>query len=145
MSRVIIPCLVAAALLAPAAATAQNQWQQTVRRQVGEHSDFLSGRGYTMSGDVFDGKLNADGFQDLTITLQSGTSYAFMGVCDEDCHDIDLRLFGVDGSEVDSDIRTDDWPIVSVTPGYSGTFRVRVLMARCSKDPCYYGIGVFTK
>jgi hypothetical protein len=145
MRRVILPCLVAAALLAPAAATAQNQWQQTVRNQVGQHGDFLSGRGYTMSGDVYDGKLNADSFEDLTITLRPGTSYAFMGVCDEDCHDIDLRLYDPDGDEVDSDIRSDDWPIVTVTPGFKGTYRVRVVMASCSRNPCFYGIGVFTK
>ena len=145
MSRVILPCLVAAALLAPTAATAQNQWQQTVRNQVGQHGDFLSERGYTMSGDVYDGKLNADGIEDLTITLRPGTSYAFMGVCDEDCHDIDLRLYDLDGDEVASDVRSDDWPIVTVTPRFKGTYRVRVVMASCSRNPCFYGIGVFTK
>ena len=145
MGRVILPCLVAAALLAPAAATAQNQWQRTVRNQVGQHSDFLSERGYTMSGDVYDGSLNADGIEDLTITLRPGTSYAFMGVCDEDCRDIDLRLYDPDGDEVAADVRTDDWPIVTVTPRFKGTYRVRVVMASCSRNPCYYGIGVFTK
>ena len=145
MSRVILSCLVAAALLAPAAATAQNQWQQTVRNQVGQHGDFLSERGYTMSGDVYDGKLNADDIEDLTITLRPGTSYAFMGVCDEDCRDIDLRLYDPDGDEVAADVRTDDWPIVTVTPRFKGTYRVRVVMASCSRNPCYYGIGLFTK
>jgi hypothetical protein len=145
MRRVILACLVAAALLAPAAATAQNQWQQTVRHQVGQHSDFLSGRGYTMSGDVYDGKLDDDAIEDLTITLRPGTSYAFMGVCDEDCHDIDLRLYDPDGDEVASDVRTDDWPIVTITPVFKGTYRVRVVMASCSRNPCFYGIGLFTK
>jgi hypothetical protein len=145
MRRGILPCLVAAALLAPAAATAQNQWQQTVRHQVGQHGDFLSERGYTMSGDVYDGKLDDDGIEDLTITLRPGTSYAFMGVCDEDCRDIDLRLYDPDGNEVASDVRSDDWPIVTVTPRFKGTYRVRVVMASCSRNPCFYGIGVFTK
>ena len=145
MRRVILPCLVAAALLAPAAATAQNQWQQTVRNQVGQHGDFLSERGYTMSGNVYDGSLNAGAIEDLTITLQPGTAYAFMGVCDEDCQDIDLRLYDPDGNEVASDVRTDDWPIVTATPRFKGTYRVRVVMASCSRNPCYYGIGVFAK
>ena len=116
MGRLVLPCLVAAALLVPAAAPAQNQWQRTVRNQVGQHDAFLSERGYTMSGDVYDGSLKDDEFESLTITLLPGTSYAFMGVCDEDCHDIDLRLYDPDGDEVDSDVRVDDWPIVSVTP-----------------------------
>jgi hypothetical protein len=145
MGRRVLPCLVIAVLLVPAAATAQNQWQRTVRSQVSEHGDFLSSRGYSMSGDVFDGNLKNNYYEDLTIKLQPGTSYAFMGVCDQDCRDIDLRLFDPDGDEVASDVRNDDWPIVSVMPSYTGTYTLRVVMASCSKDPCYYGIGVYTK
>jgi hypothetical protein len=145
MGRVILPGLVAAALLVPAAATAQNQWQRTVRNQVSEHDSFLSQRGYTLSGDVYDGSLNHGEYQILTITVRPGTSYAFMGVCDEDCHDMDLRLYDPDGDEVDADVRTDDWPIVAVTPRFKGTYQVKVVMASCSRNPCYYGIGVFTK
>jgi len=144
MGRLVLPCLVAA-LLVPAAVTAQNQWQQTVRNQVSQHDNVLSQRGYAMSGDVYDGDLKNQYYEDLTIDLRPGTSYAFMGVCDQDCHDIDLRLFDPDGDEVASDLRTDDWPIVVVAPSFSGTYRVRVVMASCSKEPCYYGIGVYTK
>ena len=144
MGRLVL-CLVVAVLLLPARATAQNQWQQTVRNQVSEHGDFLSNRGYTMSGDVYDGDLKHSYYEDLTIKLQPGTAYAFMGVCDQDCHDIDLRLFDPDGDEVASDLRTDDWPIVSISPSYSGTYTLRVVMASCTKDPCYYGIGVYTR
>ena len=145
MGRLSLPCLVVAVLLVPAAAAAQNQWQRTVRNQVSEHGDFLSNRGYTLSGDVFDGSLRNNYYEDLTIKLQPGTSYGFLGVCDQDCHDIDLRLFDPDGDEVASDLRTDDWPIVSIAPSYSGTYTLRVVMASCSKDPCYYGIGVYTR
>jgi len=127
------------------APTAQNQWQRTVRSQVSEHGDFLSTRGFTMSGDVYDGDLKNNYYEDLTIKLQPGTSYAFMGVCDQDCHDIDLRLFDPDGDEVASVVPTDDWPIVSISPSYSGTYTLRVVMTSCAKDPCYYGIGVYTR
>ena len=34
MSRTVLACLVGAALLAPGAARAQNQWERTVRSQV---------------------------------------------------------------------------------------------------------------
>jgi hypothetical protein len=145
MGRLVLPCLVVAALLVPSAATAQNQWERTVRNQVSQHDDFLSTRGYSMSGDVFDGSLKNQYYQDLTIALRPGTSYAFMGVCDQDCRDIDLRLYDPDGNELTSDVRTDDWPVVLVTPSYSGTYTVRVVMASCSNDPCFYGVGVYTK
>jgi len=145
MSRAFLACLVGAALLAPTAARAQNQWERTVRTQVRQHSQFLTDRGYGMSGDVFQGKLDSHESEYLTITLHPGTSYSFLGVCDEDCSDIDLRLFDPDGNEVDSDVGTDDWPIVKVTPSMSGKYQVKVIMASCSSNPCYYGIGVFTK
>jgi hypothetical protein len=138
-------CLIVAVLLVPARVSAQNQWQATVRSQVSEHGNFLSNRGYTMSGDVYDGNLKNNYHEDLTIKLQPGTAYAFMGVCDQDCQDIDLRLYDPAGDEVASDVRTDDWPIVSIAPSYSGTYTLRVVMASCSKDPCYYGIGVYTR
>jgi hypothetical protein len=145
MGRAVIACLVGAALLAPATVRAQNQWERTVSSQVRQHSQFLTDRGYEMSGDVYQGKLDASENEYLTITLHPGTSYAFMGVCDEDCRDMDLRLFDPDGDEVDSDVGTDDWPIVKVTPRMEGKYRVKVVMATCSSNPCYYGIGVFTK
>ncbi len=145
MGRALLACLVGAALLAPAAARAQNQWERTVRGQVRQHSQFLTDRSYEMSGDVFQGKLDNHEAEYLAITLHRGTSYAFLAVCDQDCRDIDLRLFDPDGSEVDSDVGTDDWPIVKVTPTMSGKYQVKVIMASCSSNPCYYGIGVFTK
>jgi hypothetical protein len=34
---------------------------------------------------------------------------------------------------------------VSVEPNRSGVFKVKVTMARCSAEPCRYGIGIFGK
>jgi hypothetical protein len=145
MGRALLACLVGAALLAPGAARAQNQWERTVRTQIRQHSQFLTDHDYGMSGDVYQGKLDNHGTEYLSITLQPGTSYAFLGVCDQDCSDIDLRLFDPDGDEVDADVGTDDWPIVKVTPRVAGKYQVKVIMASCTNNPCYYGVGVFTK
>ncbi|OLC08512.1 MAG: hypothetical protein AUH42_01240 [Gemmatimonadetes bacterium 13_1_40CM_70_11] len=145
MGRTLLACLVGAALLAPGVARAQNQWERTVRSQIRQHSQFLTDRDYGMSGDVYQGKLDNHETEYLSITLHPGTSYAFLAVCDEDCRDVDLRLFDPDGDEVDSDVGTDDWPIVKVTPSVTGKYQVKVIMASCAGNPCYYGIGVFTK
>ncbi|PYP74278.1 MAG: hypothetical protein DMD41_02190 [Gemmatimonadetes bacterium] len=145
MSRTVLACLVGAALLAPGAARAQNQWERTVRSQVRQHSQFLTDRDYQLTGDVYQGKLANHETEYLTITLHPGTSYSFLGVCDDDCRDIDLRLFDPDGDEIDADVGTDDWPIVKVTPRVTGQYQVKVVMASCATNPCYYGIGVFTK
>jgi hypothetical protein len=145
MNRGVLVCLVATALAAPGSARAQNQWERVVRGQIRQHSQFLTDKGYEMSSDVYQGRIENHDSEYLTITLHPGTTYAFLGVCDQDCHDIDLRLFDPDGDEVDSDIGTDDWPVVNIVPRVTGKYRVKVIMASCAKNPCYYGIGVFTK
>jgi len=81
----------------------------------------------------------------MTLNLHAGTTYALIGVCDQDCTDIDLRLYDSDGDEVDSDLKTDDKPIVQIAPRVTGEYRVKVTMASCSTSPCFYGVGVYGK
>jgi hypothetical protein len=68
-----------------------------------------------------------------------------VGVCDNDCSDLDLVLYDADGDQVDSDVQTDDVPIVQVTPRETMRYRVKVLMPTCKTNPCWYGIGVYGK
>ena len=58
---------------------------------------------------------------------------------------MDLRLYDPDGDEIDSDVGDDDWPVVKVASARSGTYTIKVVMASCSTDPCYYGVGAFKK
>jgi hypothetical protein len=75
--------------------------------------------------------------------LDADVSYLFAGVCDEDCSDLDLRLYDETGTLVDADVESDDGPKVRVTPKHSATFRLRVTMARCTDSPCYFGVAVY--
>lgn len=79
----------------------------------------------------------------ISITLYSGHSYALLGVCDQDCQDLDLYLYDGYGNLIDSDTSSDDYPIVEVSPSRSGRFYVKTSMARCSESYCYYGVGLF--
>jgi hypothetical protein len=54
-------------------------------------------------------------------------------------------LYDADGDQVDSDVQTDDVPIVQVTPRETMRYRVKVLMPTCKTNPCWYGIGVYGK
>ena len=74
---------------------------------------------------------------------KGGVNYVILGVCDNDCSDLDLRLFDPNGREVASDLLTDDNPVVNVTPRRTGTYTVRAIMTTCSSQPCRYGIGVY--
>ena len=66
-------------------------------------------------------------------------------MCDGDCSDMDLTLFDPGGTQLASDLATDDVSIVRTRPGRAGTYSVAVQMAGCSVDPCSYAIQAFIK
>ena len=145
MLRVAVAFLLGALLAAPGSAPAQSRWERQVRDQIKRAGRILEDRAYELSHDVYTGSLGNHDSESLTITLREGISYALVAVCDEDCSDIDLRLFDSDGDEVDSDVENDDTPIVQAAPSRTGKYRVKVIMASCSTSPCFYGVGVFAK
>jgi hypothetical protein len=75
--------------------------------------------------------------------LSSGVSYGFVGVCDGDCSDLDLKLYNASGNLIAADTAADDTPMVGVSSGYSGTYYLEVNMANCRTNYCYYGFGIF--
>ena len=133
-----------AALWNPGAAQAQIQpldsYQQTVYREMRRYEAQFNLDAPTHH--IFVSSLAGGQTQSVTVDLEAGTTYAILGVCDEDCSDLDLRLYGANGL-IDSDVAMDDFPIVRVTTTQSGTFRIEVVMASCSVDPCRYGLGVY--
>ena len=81
--------------------------------------------------------------REITVQLASASVLAFVGVCDEACSDLDLTVFGPDGSELGADVLEDDAPIVRVDNARPGTYRIRVQMAACSASTCGYGVRVY--
>ena len=63
-------------------------------------------------------------------------TYKFVAVCDEDCTDVDLRLYDARGNLVARDTLVDDVPEIDITPRWSETFTVVVTMAQCNREPC---------
>lgn len=99
--------------------------------------------GRDLTHDPYINTLSDNHYRYVTVNLRAGRSYNIIGVCDEDCHDVDLHLYNENGTLVDYDTSSDNRPMVSVTPRWSGTFRVKVGMPGCRANYCYYGVGVF--
>ncbi|MET0648842.1 MAG: hypothetical protein ABW208_19710, partial [Pyrinomonadaceae bacterium] len=79
----------------------------------------------------------------FALSLNGGTEYRLVSACDNDCSDIDIVVYDENGNQVASDTSRDDKPVVSVTPRWTGQFRIKVTMYKCSNSPCAYGISVF--
>jgi hypothetical protein len=96
-------------------------------------------------GGATRGALASGASRDISVTLQAGEVFAFLGVCDQSCSDLDMTVYGPDGNEVGSDVLPDDAPIVRVDNPRAGTYRVRVTMATCSASTCEFGMRVMGK
>ncbi|WP_282008869.1 hypothetical protein [Brevundimonas aveniformis] len=70
-------------------------------------------------------------------TLRRGQTYVILGACDQDCTDVDLFLEDGSGTQIGEDTATDDYPIITVTPGRDGPFTARIALVNCSVEPCY--------
>jgi len=121
------------------------RYQDQIRIQLLGAALTLGFGNYDLAYDPYIDTLDRNRSEYLTVNLQGGTSYALVGVCDEDCQDLDLRLYDENGNLVSSDNSSDDIPVVSVTPSWSGQFQIKATMYECSTSYCYYGVGVFSR
>jgi hypothetical protein len=144
MFRSTAAILLGAVVIAPAA-SAQSRWEDQVTAQIKHAGRILEDKGFSQTHDQFTGSLHQGDSEYLTLTLHSGQRYALLGVCDNDCSDIDFRLFDAEDNEVASDLQTDDVPIVQVSPSETQRYRLKVIMVTCKTSPCFYGVGVFGK
>ena len=144
MTRALAVLLAGGMLAAPASARAQSRWREQVNAQIEQASKILRERGFSKT-DTYDGSLNNDASESLTLSLRAGVQYAVLAVCDNDCTDLDLRIYGTNDKEIDSDILDDDKPVVNVSPDSDAKYRLKIIMAKCSTSPCFYGVGLFAK
>jgi hypothetical protein len=119
--------------------------QDFVQRQLLKHSLDLTNQGYTISHDVSYDFLRQGEFKFYTTNLKRGVEYKILSVCDGDCGDIDLKLYDENNKVVSEDLGTDDIPIVSCKPRWSGQFKIYVKMYECSLNPCKFGLVVYSK
>ena len=70
------------------------------------------------------------------ITVRAGVNYRVYGACDNNCHDLDMEVYGGDGMLVDRDIGNDDTPYVQFTAAQTRQYYVRVWVYNCDQEPC---------
>jgi hypothetical protein len=131
-----------AAFTAMAAPTAASSAQDTIGQLFDKADEIYTEKGYAGTGWERRGELAQGKEQLIQVTLNGGTSYQLIGVCDTDCKNLDIQLLDANGKEVDKDIEDDDFPIVGVLA--SGTYTARVTMTAC-EGSCAFGVKAFAK
>ena len=86
-------CLTAAALAA-SVAYAMEPWEQQLQQQTqiksGSEYANMAAKGYTLVDVAKTGLIDASGSEMVNVNMPLGSSYIIMGVCDNDCLDLDL-------------------------------------------------------
>jgi len=103
-------------------------------------------QGYSrdVAGPVY-GHLDDDGIATHEMSVSSGVDYALIGACDNDCTDVDLKISDAAGNVIMQDIAVDDTPVLLFHSNSAGKWQVKVVMAACTRNPCYYGIQLLAK
>ena len=134
--------LLVVGLAAARQAAAQGSTADPLRAQV----DALVRRmpaGIRLLREPWMGALAQDSTADAWVDLAAGSRYHFTWVCDQDCADLDLRMYDAAGTELAHASDTDDLSILSITPASSGRYRLRVWMLSCAAAPCRWGVAMF--
>ena len=130
-------------VLFPQSALATNRFVEQINRQLASAAVLLYGNDYRVTHEPTISTLRDRGKLLISVNLRSGVEYGLVGVCDSDCADVDLKLYDENYNLVDADTRSDDMPVVTVSPRWSGQYYIEVDMETCRTDYCYYGVGVF--
>lgn len=94
---------------------------------------------------TLDGWLDDSEVDHHSIWLQAGVEHAFSGRCDADCSDLDLRLVNRRGTVVAESTDTSAFPAIRFTPTSNGTYRLEVIMYRCTIEPCEYDVEQYRR
>jgi hypothetical protein len=139
--RTISIIAAAAALLAPVPVLAQ--WSGVRDAQLKKAAELMADRGYSPVGTFQESSLDDGDSETITVTLHGGIDTYLVGICDSDCEDLDLTLYDPRGNELVSDVLKDDVPMLELTPSGTGIYRLKITMADCNTDPCYFGVQVY--
>ena len=135
-------------LLASTGNAQDQEWERQLRAQTqiksGAEYANMSSKGYSLVDVARTSLLDASGSEVVSVSMPVGSEYIIMGVCDNDCSDLDLSLLK-SGVELSEDTTTDDWPLVNVTPTGDAGYQIKVTMYDCSTSNCGYQLTVWKK
>lgn len=127
---------------------AESNWQEQLQQQTvlrsGEGFANLPEQGFSLIDVPKTELLAAESASTVSLNLAPGSEYVVLGVCDNDCSDLDLALIK-GGIELAKDTEEDDWPYLKVTPTSSPDYDIKVSMHSCSTATCGYQLSIWRR
>lgn len=81
--------------------------------------------------------LEPRGRSSLDVRLEGRRSYVFVAATDDNIEDLDILIFDENGNEVARDQDNDNTPMVTVTPAWTGSFKIVVFNYQ-GQQGCYH-------
>lgn len=138
MKKQILSILVLGALLLTLLPAGSFATTQAARNTAYRAAELFVREGWNVRDEYWHGYLPLGGYTDIVVTLYQGNEYAFIaGGCD-DAYDVDIYLYDENGNLIDQDQTQDTAAVVAVTPRWTGTFLVRVVMYNSTPNGAHW-------
>jgi hypothetical protein len=139
--------LAALVLAAAGAAAAQvpDPFARDLAQKLAGAEQLVGAEGYARAAGPFAGGLRQSERRAFTVMLRAGQDYRVIGVCNESCGDLDLRMYDAAGQIVTADTLADDVPILRVTPRATGNYAIEADMAQCAARTCWFAFNVYAR
>lgn len=134
--------LVVLTALPASALTQEKRWERQVRAQLDRTVAALEASSPGSARILTVGPLNTEESESFVIQMLAETTYDIVGACDEDCSDLHLLLSTASGNDMAVDHSSENLPVLRFRPRASGSYRVRVTMAACRVNPCWFGVAM---
>jgi hypothetical protein len=141
----VLVCLLIWPLAMQAQRRSMTEWEALVRIKLAGFALILGIFDAHLTYDPYIGTLHDNTYTELTVTLRKGVRYVLIGVCDDDCGNLNMKLYDDDDYLIAQDTARTTTPDLEIMPEHTQTFTVHMSMRRCDADYCYYGLGVYSK
>jgi len=137
--------LIALALVAGPTASAQPDLRDYLTRQLDNQEPDNAERGFAHAVGPLSGTLASNRAAQLPLTLRAGQEIRVVGVCDQACNDLDLRILNPRGDIIALDTRSNARSVVDVRAEMFGRHTIEVGMLDCAAPRCRYAVNVYTR
>jgi hypothetical protein len=133
----------AAAILSALSFAGPAAAEPTLAENLAEVDAAAASEGLAEAAGPFSGALGAGDRTRFRFPVLTGVDFLAVAVCDQDCGDLDLLLYNLEGDQLDSDVALDAHPSLGITTETSGIAEVEVVMVQCRLEPCAFTLKVW--